>query len=484
LHSSKTFASSPASGYRSVKNLNVQSTLGTARKQTGTDAGLPTIWPSGDALDRRLFEIALPVVANFAIGPLIGAVDLFWVNQMGNALAVAGQAAANQVFGSVFWLTAFLPSVTATLISKENAKGNKQGVQEAVSQALFVGSVLAAVSTAVLLSNPDKVLRSVFKDGSPALEYARPYLVIRAFSFLPSLISLVGFSVFRGVMDTLTPVKISLLANLFHAILDPFLIFTLKLGVPGAAIATLVSEIVSAVSYLVLMKKHGMLRSIRVLFRPPPWHKLEGLLKGGSALQVRNMALNLTFLAVARAVQSIDQTGTAAAAHALSLQTFQLGGIVLLALSTVSQTMVPTALYEGGKRRARATANRLLSWGFLLGIAFGVVQVACLPLIQRSSPLQHVRDAARVPALLASVLQSINGLVFVGEGIMTGTGSFLQLSATTALATVGCLLALGVFPSRFGLTGVWLAFGVFNAMRLLGVGLHHSINGPLAPKNL
>ena len=67
-------------------------------------------WPCMDKLDKYLIRISLPVIGNNAISPLIGAVDLFWVNRMGNALAVAGQAAANQVFNSVFWFTSFLPS--------------------------------------------------------------------------------------------------------------------------------------------------------------------------------------------------------------------------------------------------------------------------------------------------------------------------------------------------------------------------------------
>lgn len=68
------------------------------------------VWPCFDQLDKDLIRISLPVIGNFAINPLIGAVDLFWVNRMGNALAVAGQAAANQVFSSAFWFTSFLPS--------------------------------------------------------------------------------------------------------------------------------------------------------------------------------------------------------------------------------------------------------------------------------------------------------------------------------------------------------------------------------------
>ncbi len=73
-------------------------------------AKTPGLWPCFDELDRRLISISLPVIANFAIGPLIGAIDLFWVNRMGNALAVAGQSAANQVFNSAFMLASFLPS--------------------------------------------------------------------------------------------------------------------------------------------------------------------------------------------------------------------------------------------------------------------------------------------------------------------------------------------------------------------------------------
>ena len=48
-------------------------------------------WPSFDALDKKISIIALPCIANFAINPLVGAIDLFWVNQMKSALAVAGQ---------------------------------------------------------------------------------------------------------------------------------------------------------------------------------------------------------------------------------------------------------------------------------------------------------------------------------------------------------------------------------------------------------
>ncbi len=115
---------------------------------------------------------------------------------------------------------------------------------------------------------------------------------------------------------------------------------------------------------------------------------------------------------------------------ALAIQVFQVGGIVLLALSTVAQTVVPNELIEkvdsvtgkrhGGQVAAKNVVNRLMSWGFLLGISLGALQMLLLPMLQKSSPLQAVRDAAVVPSVLASVYQIMNGLVFIGEGVMVG----------------------------------------------------------------
>ena len=265
------------------------------------------------------------------------------------------------------------------------------------------------------------------------------------------------------------------------------------MGVVGAALATLFSEIASGGAFIYLMMKRQMM-SWKKILRVPSWAQLRPLLEGGASLQLRNVALNLTFLMVARVVQSLDETGVSAAAHAMAIQTFQLGGVVLLALSVVAQTMVPNELVEkvdeatgqmqGGKRAAKNVANRLMSWGFVLGVALGGLQLLMLPLLQKSSPLEEVRKAAIIPSILASLYQVINGLVFIGEGVMVGCGNFLQLSLSTAVSTSFCLAALNTLPRSFGLAGVWMSFGVFNVARLIGVWLHQTRYGPLSKRSL
>ena len=192
------------------------------------------------------------------------------------------------------------------------------------------------------------------------------------------------------------------------------------MGVTGAALATLAAEILSAVTFTYIMLKRKLIRWSKLL-RLPKWSTLKPLLQGGAALQLRNLALNIAFLSVARTTQSIDNTGVAAAAHSIAIQVFQVGGIVLLALSTVAQFLIPNEMVEkidvdtgkksGGLKAAKALVNRLMSIGFILGTMLGALQILVLPLIHNFTPLKEVQEAARTPSYIASILQIINGLV-------------------------------------------------------------------------
>lgn len=445
------------------------------------------------ALDIRILTLALPALLNFAIVPLVGAVDTYWVGRMENALALAGQGAANQVFSSAFWIMSFLPSVVVPLVAKAAGSGDTEAVQARVGEAVFLGTIMGTIGMILLTRLPEYALSSVLPirviDGikiiPPAREFASPYLAVRALTFLPALLSTVGFAAFRGTMDMQTPVKISLISNLINAILDPFLIFNAGMGVAGAAAATCVSEIVAFSLYARQLIKKKMFK-VEKMFKPPSLQALKPLLLGGLGVQMRAVAFNIAILAVTRTTQALDTSGTAAAAHAVTLQLWQLGGIFLLALSTVATIIVPSEAAKAKKENrvdglssAKFAADRLLSWGAFLGVVLAGVQLLSLPLLAVFSPLPEVQRAARLPSMIGAVLQIINGVVFVGEGIQSGNQYFGHLAACTAVATGGMLLSLKTFGSS--LAGVWGSFAVFNLIRLTGVLIHHFRVGPLAP---
>ena len=88
---------------------------------------------------------ALPSIANLAVIPIVGAVDTFWIGRMGNALALAGQGAANQCFFSAFFLIAFIPTITAPLVAAAAGSGDIDSACKRVCEALFLANALGVL---------------------------------------------------------------------------------------------------------------------------------------------------------------------------------------------------------------------------------------------------------------------------------------------------------------------------------------------------
>jgi putative MATE family efflux protein len=446
--------------------------------------------PANDALDKQIMKLFVPAMLNFLIIPFVGAVDVFWVGRMGSTVALAAQGAANQVFQSAFWIISFVPSIIAPVVAKAAASGDTKEVQRATGEAIFVASLVGVFGMVLLTVFQAASLQVVgVVPGSETAAAAAPYIGWRALTFVPAIVSTVGFAAFRGTLDVTTPMKITLVSQMVNLLLDPILIFgggaVKAMGVAGAAIATSASEVTSFTLYIRAMMKKGII-TLGSLIAVPSWGNIGKLMVGGAAVQMRSIAQNITFLAVMRAILQMDATGTAAAAHTVSAQMFQLCLIAVLALSTLASILIPQKLNaakgEGGQAQAKVCADRLLVWGFLLGTFLACVQLCLLPGLKFFTPLENVQAMARGPVMIGAMQMPLNGLVFVAEGLMQGHQAFARLAGGMCVSTALMLGALKVWGST--VEGVWGCFFVFNISRLAFGLRHHFFDGPLAPSKL
>jgi Na+-driven multidrug efflux pump len=299
-------------------------------------------------------------------------------------------------------------------------------------------------------------------------------------TFFAALLSTVAFAAFRGTLDIVTPLKISVFSNLVNVIMDPVLIFGCGMGVPGAALATCMAELSALLLYVRALSKRSLL-SVRSVITLPSRRTLVPLLIGGASVQIRAMAINAALIAVTRTTQRLDTTGTAAAAHAIALQLFQLGSVASMALSVTASVVIPSvrakAVRENGSMApVKQAADRLLLWGLIVGTTIGALQLLSLPLLRVFTPLKEVQAAARVPALIGAVLQTLNCVVWTGEGVQQGNEDFTDMAVATSLGTAAMLIALR--SAGDSLAGVWASFGLLALFRLLGTLRHHYYTGP------
>jgi len=447
--------------------------------------------PQLSELNALILKLWVPAVLNFLLIPLVGAADVFWVGRMGDTVALAAQGAADRVFSSAFWTISFLPSLVTPLVAKAAATGDRGAMQKQIGEAMFVAVLMGMLGMTLMMTFPQTVLGIAgISPGTRVYDYAQPYVWVRALTFIPAIIATVGFSAFRGTMDVMTPLKITVCCQLLNICLDPLFIFGWgpigALGVAGAALATAGAELISFCAYITYMFRRQLL-TLTSLIRVPKVKDLLPLFRGGLAVQLRSLALNLGLLSITRATITMDPAGTMAAAHTITVNLWQLAGVVLLALSSVATILIPQVLNsQKGSRgllAAKKAGDRLLLWGLVVGLLLGVMQALATPMLGLFTTVPEVQAAARIPTIIAASQQGLNGVAFVAEGMMQGHQAFAQLALNTVVACIGLMLSLDLGMNQ-SLVGVWGCFWVFNGIRAAGALFHHFWAGPLAPRNL
>jgi Na+-driven multidrug efflux pump len=151
-----------------------------------------------------------------------------------------------------------------------------------------------------------------------------------------------------------------------------------------------------------------------------------------------------------------------------------------VAIQGTAATLVPSTFAKKSLPEARNMADRIFVWGTLIGAMLGLTQYLMLPLlIPLFSTLPNVQNAARIPAVMASVLHLINGPVFAGEGTMLGMGHYRDLALITAF-TMGINVALINSPLGNQLQGILLSMAIYCFIQAICVIFHHFKVGTLS----
>ncbi len=229
----------------------------------------------GKSFWRNMVTLAIPIAIQNLLTSSFSLVDTMMVGRLGDvSLAAVGMA------GQWSWLLNMLVfgicSGAAVFFAQFFGEGNKQGFRHTYGIALLTGLFCAFLFMAVGLFAPGAVIR-IFNRDTRVVEIGIQYLKIAAFSYPAIMLNMLINMVLRSTKRVKLPVCISVFTTVLNAFLDYGLIFGAfglpRLGVEGAAIATVVSAWSGPVILLIVM---AFLRD-DVFFAP--WKALFGFRK-------------------------------------------------------------------------------------------------------------------------------------------------------------------------------------------------------------
>ena len=206
---------------------------------------------------RTLLFLSIPTIIEEILATLLQYVDTAMVGQLGEQATASVSITTN-----VTWLVNSVPGAIGTAIlvlsSKAAGAGAYHQVQKLSQQALFLSIVSGlALGTVSLVLSP---YIPVWMGAEPAIqaEASRYFFIISLPMIFRSASTILGAAL-RAVQNTKTPMLISVAANGLNIVLNYLFIYTLHLGVAGAAIASAISYTLSGVLMFAACRRNRLL---------------------------------------------------------------------------------------------------------------------------------------------------------------------------------------------------------------------------------
>jgi MATE family multidrug resistance protein len=416
--------------------------------------------------DREILALALPALGALAADPLVSIVDTIFVGRLG-VLPLAALGVNTSIFSMAFVVFNFLAYGTTPMVARAVGRNDREAAGRVVVQALVVAMLAGVVAVGILQAFAVPITAAMGARGELQAE-SLSYLRIRAFAGPAVLLITAGHGAFRGYLDTRTPLVVTIGLNLVNLVLDPLFIFGFGWGLEGAAIATLIAQWVGALWFVDLLLRRRR-EALGVRLRFPAMTDLLPFLRVGGELIVRTFALIGT-LTLATAIAT--RVGMiAVAAHQVGSQLWLLLALVVDSLAVAAQAMVAKYRGSGDPLVSRAASNRLLAWGLGTGIGLSLLFWMLEPVLPRLFTDQpEVLATVREIYPFIVVMQPLNALVFVWDGIFLGLEEFRFVAVQMVLSGLAASIVLMlVIPFDWGLQGVW--WGIVSLMAVRAVTL-------------
>ncbi|KAL7136121.1 hypothetical protein ABFS83_10G008200 [Erythranthe nasuta] len=424
--------------------------------------------PGGLGMD--ILSIALPAALALAADPITSLIDTGFVGHLGSA-----ELAAVGVSGAVFNLVSKLFNVpllniTTSFVAEEQALAVKQTAKDQKSK-IFLPSVSNAIVLALVLGILEAVALSTGSGflmntmgipvDSPMRMPAEQFLTLRAFGAPPIVVALAAQGTFRGFKDTKTPLYAVGAGNLVNAILDPLLIFSFGLGIGGAAIATVISEYLTAI---ILVWK---LNDEVLLIAPSIGGKrVVQYLKSGALLTGRTIAvITTTTLATSMAAKGGP---TQMAGYQICFEIWLALSLLNDALALAGQTLLASDYSQGNYDLARQVTYKVLQVGLIMGVALAVILFLGFGALSNLfSTDSEVLEIARSGTWFVAGSQPMNAIAFVLDGLYYGVSDFAFAAYSMVLVGFISSAFIVLTAPTFGLAGVWGGLFLFMTLRVL-----------------
>ena len=441
---------------------------------TNTDINLMT----EGSIPRLVLRYALPIFIGYLFQQLYNTADALIVgNLVGSSALAAVTSTGSITFMAIGFFLGFSIGagiVVARHIGAEDHAATARAVHTTVAMGLLFSVLLTAAG--VLLT--PTVLRLM---GTPDDVFPEANLYLRI--YFGGSTGFVLYNTFVGILqasgDSKHPLYYLIISSLLNIVLDIFFIVVLGMGVDGAAIATVISQCVSAV--LAFRRLYRRDDSIRVRPREIRFDRsnLSDIVRYGLPTAAQNCMIDLSNMLIQTYINSFSSSAMAGIGAYGKVEGFAF--LPVTSFSMAMSTFISQNMGAGRRDRIRSGARFGLLWSAVIIEAIGVITFSFAPLLVAAfnrdpDVIAYGVLRARICALFYCLL----GFSHVSSSVMRGLGKPVTpmlvmlfcwcVVRVAVLMTVGrmyhnILLACWIYPVTWGMSSVVYAVYLKHLMR-------------------
>ena len=412
-----------------------------------------------ESIPKLIVKLSLPLMLSMLIQALYNVVDSIFVARVSeNALTAVSLAYPLQSLMIAFGIGTAV-GVNSYLARKLGEKRNDEA--EAAANNGFFLAIITWLAFAIFGIFGTGPFISLFTEDEELLALTTEYASICLIFSFGIFIDITAERIMQATGDSIHPMIAQSLGAITNIILDPVFIFGFNMSVTGAAIATVLGQMVSMTAALIFVSRNKYIKLHLNLkkFRPSG-----RIIKEIYAVGVPTIIMNSVGTISVSAMNSILISFTATAVSVLGVY-FKLQSFIFMPVFGLQAGMIPIIAFNyGARKRSRmlstlktggTIAVLIMCLGFLL---FQLVPGVLLSMFAASSEMLSIGTRALrlislcfIPAAISISLTSMFQATGVGYASMI----------VSIVRQIVVLLPVAWFLSSLGvLDNVWLSFGI------------------------
>ncbi len=432
---------------------------------------------------RELFRLAAPLAAAQAGTQMMGLVDVAVLGRLG-ARELAGAGMANAVFFAVSVFGMGMMLGVDPLVAQAVGAGERARARHVLWQGIWLSLIVSGALTVLLLAGTAAL---PLIGAAPEVEgHARSFLLVRTASLLPFLMFFVIRAYLQAHHVTRPMIVAMVVANILNFVLDLAFVFGFgpipAMGVPGAALATVVCTIAEVVIVVAAVRK--MTVPAHVDHRPER-AAIRQAVRVGFPIALHMGAEVGVFALVALLAGRLGALQLAAHQLVIGLASFSFTAAV--GVAAAGSVRVGNAIGARDSATTRVAGHA----AFVCGLVVMGVAAAAFALIPGALARIFTHEpeviAVAIPLLMvAAVFQLSDGIQAVGAGVLRGAADTKYTFYANMVGhwLIGFPIALWLGFSRgMGVVGLWwgLCVGLTVVAVLLFVRFEKLSRGVIAP---